>query len=165
MRYVLVFIQLTFLQLLFANISYAAEPKPAATAATSAEVALPSEPWLQPEVLKAAVNIGMTQEQMPGFRAAVTDLVNNRAKAINKVMKRNNVSNLKRKINVASNRQFRKMDRSMAALLTDEQYPKYMIYRDLLSENMQQATRKRSGSNSESMGATNSALDGFSDSN
>jgi hypothetical protein len=155
---------LPLLPLLFSNDSFAADPKPVAADATPAAAALPREPWLQPEVLRAAVGIGMTKEQMPDFRVAVTDLVTNRTRAINKVMGRNNVTGLKRKIRVASSRQFRKMDKSMTALLTDEQYPKYEIYRDLLSKNMQTATKKRSGSSADTMGKTASAIDGFSDS-
>lgn len=164
MRNVALFVLLASLSLLISNDSFAAEPKPVASAATPATAPLPSEPWLQPEVLRAAVGIGMTKEQMPDFRIAVTDLVSNRAKAINKVMGRNNVTGLKRKIRVASSRQFRKMDKSMTALLTAEQYPKYEIYRDLLSQNMQEATKKRSGSSADTMGRTASAIDGFSDS-
>lgn len=168
MRYALVFIQLAVLQLAFSNNAFAAEPQPAASEpasaqATSVKPTMPSEPWLQPEVLKAAGGIGLTEEQMPGFRTAISDLVNNRAKAINRVMGKNNLTNVKRKVRVASKRQFKKMDKAMAGLLTDEQYPRYETYRDLLSKNLNDATRRRTGSSADAIGQTSAGLDGFSD--
>ena len=58
----------------------------------------PRPPWLNVDVLKAAIAIDMTDEQKPQFQQAVSDLVNNRAKAINKIMRRNNVTDLRRKL-------------------------------------------------------------------
>ena len=103
----------------------------------------PRPPWLNVDVLKAAIAIDMTDEQKPQFQQAVSDLVNNRARAINKIMRRNNVTDLRRKLKVASKRQFKKMDKAMAGFLTEEQYPKYEIYRDLLEDKMAEAARNR----------------------
>ena len=103
----------------------------------------PRPPWLNVDVLKAAIAIDMTDEQKPQFQQAVSDLVNNRAKAINKIMRRNNVTDLRRKLKVASKRQFKKMDKAMAGFLTDEQHPKCEIYRDLLEDKMAEAARNR----------------------
>ena len=78
-------------------------------------------PWLQPDTLKAAIAIGLSQEQLPQFRGALTDLINNQIAATNKLLRRNNVEDLERKIKTATNRQFNKMDKSMGGFLTDEQ--------------------------------------------
>jgi hypothetical protein len=119
-------------------------------------------PWLQPDVLRAAGAIELTDEQLPQFRTAVTDLVNNHTVAINKLLRGNNVSNLKRKLKTATNRQFKKMDKSVAGFLSAEQYPKYEQYRKLLKLHMADGARTRSGSSGDAFNTANSALHGNS---
>ncbi len=103
----------------------------------------PRPPWLDTEVLKAALAIELTEEQKPQFQQAVSDLVNNRAKAFNKLLRRNNVTNLERKMKTASSRQFNKMDKAMAGFLSDAQFPRYEVYRDLLEQKMIEAAKER----------------------
>ena len=55
-------------------------------AAHSAE---PNKPaYLQENVLRAAMAIGLTDEQKPQFGAAISDFADGRTKAINKLLRR-----------------------------------------------------------------------------
>ena len=89
-------------------------------------------PWMQPDVVKAAVDIGMTEEQLAQFRSHVAEFMDGRMKAFNNLMRRNNVTNMDRKMKSRTKRLKRRMDEQMGELLTEEQYPKYEVYRDLL---------------------------------
>ena len=89
-------------------------------------------PWMQPDVVKAAVDIGMTDEQLAHFRSHVAEFMDGRMKAFNNLMRRNNVTNMDRKMKSRTKRLKRRMDEQMSELLTEEQYPKYEVYRDLL---------------------------------
>ncbi|MDP6377024.1 MAG: hypothetical protein QF921_16870 [Pseudomonadales bacterium] len=88
--------------------------------------------WLQPDVLKASVEIGMSEEQLQQFRAVVSRFLDGRMKAINKLMRGHNVTNMDRKLKSKTNSLKKKMDKEMAEFLTEEQLPKYGVYRDLL---------------------------------
>ena len=89
-------------------------------------------PWMQPDVVRAAVDIGMTDEQLAHFRSHVAEFMDGRMKAFNNLMRRNNVTNMDRKMKSRTNKLKRRMDEQMSELLTEEQYPKYEVYRDLL---------------------------------
>ena len=89
-------------------------------------------PWMQPDVVKAAVDIGMSEEQLAQFRSHVAEFMDGRMKAFNNLMRRNNVTNMDRKMKSRTKRLKRRMDEQMGELLTEEQYPKYEVYRDLL---------------------------------
>ena len=89
-------------------------------------------PWMQPDVVKAAVDIGMTEEQLAQFRSHVAEFMDGRMKAFNNLMRRNNVTNMDRKMKSRTKKLKRRMDEQMGELLTEEQYPKYEVYRDLL---------------------------------
>ena len=89
-------------------------------------------PWMQPDVVKAAVDIGMTEEQLAEFRTHVAEFMDGRMKAFNNLMRRNNVTNMDRKMKSRTKRLRRQMDEKMSEVLTEEQYPKYEVYRDLL---------------------------------
>lgn len=89
-------------------------------------------PWMQPDVVKAAVDIGMTDEQLAQFRNHVAEFMDGRMKAFNRLMRGNNVTNMDRKMKSRTKRLKRRMDEQMSELLTEEQYPKYEVYRDLL---------------------------------
>ena len=116
-------------------------------------------PWLQPEVLKAAVNIGLTDEQLPLFREAITHLAQNQTSATNKLLRQNNIADLERKLTTVTNRQFKKMDREMGAFLTSTQLPRYDIYRNVLREHLTRSTTTRAGSSSASVNDTERTLD------
>lgn len=122
-------------------------------------------PWLQPDVLRAALEIRMSEEQLPNFKQALSNLVNGHQKALNRVLARNNVSNMKQKMKSASNRQFAKFDKAMLALLEDEQQEKYAVYRKLLKAKFTEIARNGGKIDSRSSSQINSALNGFSDSN
>ena len=122
-------------------------------------------PWLQPEVLRAAGAMQLTQAQMPQFKTAVSDLVNNRLRAINKLLRKNNQSNLERKIKSATNRQFKKMDKHMAGFLSEEQMVAYQGYRAALKDSMAAAAKARSRSSSDAKQSASAALNGLGQSN
>lgn len=151
MRYVLFIFIVLALPLSFTPNAFAEEK--------SATQARP--PWLQSDVLKAGVAIDLTEEQKPQFRQAVTALINNQVSVTNRLLRRNNVDNLERKLKTASNRQFKKMDKSMKALLTAQQFTQYGDYRAALKEQMVNAAISRSGSNNDALGGASSALNGF----
>ena len=96
-----------------------------------AEAQQRTPPWMQPDVVKAAVDIGMTDEQLAHFRSHVAEFMDGRMKAFNNLTRRS-VTNLDRKMKSRTKRLRRRMDEQMGELLTEEQYPKYEIYRDLL---------------------------------
>jgi len=118
-----------------------------------------NEPWLQPEVLKAALDIGLTEAQLPQFRDAITHLAQNQISATNKLLRQNNIADLDRKLTTVTNRQFKKMDREMAQFLSAEQLPKYQIYRDALRAHMTRSTVRRGRSSSASVNETERTLD------
>ena len=96
----------------------------------------PKPAFMQPEVLKAAVDINMTDEQKPQFQKALTTFVEDRMKMISKLMRGNNVTNMPRKIKSRTNSLLKKMDKNMAKFLTEEQMPAYENYRELLKANL-----------------------------
>ena len=89
-------------------------------------------PWMQPDVVRAAVDIGMTDEQLAQFRSHVAEFMDGRMKAFNNLTRRNNVTNMDRKMKSRTKKLRRRMDEQMSELLSEEQYPKYEVYRDLL---------------------------------
>ena len=89
-------------------------------------------PWMHPDVVRAAVDIGMTDEQLAQFRSHVAEFMDGRMKAFNNLMRRNNVTNMDRKMKSRTKKLKRRMDEQMSELLTEAQYPKYEVYRDLL---------------------------------
>ncbi len=107
--------------LLTAPVLFAAEQKPA---------------YMQPEVLKAALQINLTDTQKPQFQQALTDFVNGRMKAINKIMRGHNQSNIDRKMKSRTNSLLKQMDKDMAGFLTEEQMPAYQNYRKTLKSHL-----------------------------
>ena len=107
--------------LLMSTLAFAAQPKPA---------------FLQPEVLKAAMAINLTDAQKPQFQEALTEFSQNRMKMIGKLMRKNNMTNIDRKIRSRTNSLLKKMDKSMAGFLSEEQMPAYENYRDTLKANL-----------------------------
>ena len=88
-------------------------------------------PWLQPHVLQAYVNIGLTDEQKPAFNAAMAEYVQLSGRAINKVISTNK-GNLKREIKRVTKKHLKRWSKNVAGIVTPEQYPKFEIYRDTL---------------------------------
>jgi len=92
--------------------------------------------FVQPEVLKAALAINLTDEQKPQFQQALTDFVNDQDDAIRLLMRRNNQTNLPRKIKGKRNGLLKAMDKQMATFLTQEQMPAYEHYAKTLKSYM-----------------------------
>ena len=115
-------VSVLLLALSLLNAAYAAQPIPA---------------YLQPTVLKAALEINLTEEQQPMFREALTNFFNNRMSAINLLLRRHNQTGVPRKIKSKTNSLLKTMDKDMAAFLTEEQIPAYENYRQTLKSNLQ----------------------------
>jgi len=92
--------------------------------------------FVQPEVLKAALAINLTDEQKPQLQQALTDFVNDQDDAIRLLMRRNNQTNLPRKIKGKRNGLLKAMDKQMATFLTQEQMPAYEHYAKTLKSYM-----------------------------
>ncbi len=91
--------------------------------------------WLQPEVLKAALEIGMTDEQQPQFQSALTTYLQDMGKMVQKVIATNK-GNLNRELKRRNRSLVKAMDERMASFLTPDQIPAYEIYRDKLQEHL-----------------------------
>ena len=76
----------------------------------------PQLPWVAPEVMAAAVDIGMDDAQRAEFRGAVTDLARGYMDDIRKVMSGRDQTNLKRKIKSKRNSRMKQLDKAMATL-------------------------------------------------
>jgi|TARA_B110000977_G_scaffold184765_1_gene248869 hypothetical protein len=88
--------------------------------------------WLQPEVLKSAVAINMTDEQQPKFQTAITAYLTDLQKSYKKILRGRDTTDLERKIKRMNKKLTKKMDDSMAEFLSEQQMPKYELYRDAL---------------------------------
>ena len=99
--------------------------------ATRAEDSAPPPPWLQPHVLQAYISIGLTDEQKPAFNAAMAEYVQKSGRGINKVISTNK-GNLDRAIKREIKKHSNRWNNTAQEILTEEQYPKYEMYRDIL---------------------------------
>ncbi len=101
---------------------------------TSFVVAEGSLPWTQPEVLRAAVEIGMREDQRSQFREAVSTYLKDLGEMVSKELGRPNAANIKRKIKSRNKKLVKAMDERMALFLSAEQIPRYEVYRERLLE-------------------------------
>ena len=88
-------------------------------------------PWLQPEVVKAYVDISLSDEQKPMFKKAQIDYLQKSNRAIRSAIN-NNKGNLEREIRRRVKKQMNRWSENAAEFLTEEQYPKFEVYRDTL---------------------------------
>ncbi|MEZ5559807.1 MAG: hypothetical protein R3E86_14845 [Pseudomonadales bacterium] len=109
-----------------------------ATSGAAAAEEQPVPPWFQPDVLRAAVAINLSDEQKPQFQEAISDFFNDRMEMINKEVRRN-PPNLERRIHSRTNSLVKAMDEKMGTFLTPEQMPQYEVYRDTLLANLKSA--------------------------
>ena len=93
-------------------------------------------PWMDPDVLKAAESIGMTDEQMPQFRVYITEFTQDRLQAYVRLSRSNTLRDANRKIRGKTSSLLKRMDEQMSGLLDVEQYGRYEIYRDLLKSKL-----------------------------
>ncbi len=91
---------------------------------------------MQPDVLAAAENIGMTDEQLPQFRAYITEFTQGQLTAYVRLSRSNTMRDAARKMRGKTRTLVRRMDEQMAEMLDAEQYLRYEIYRDLLSSKL-----------------------------
>ena len=95
----------------------------------------PTAPWLQPEVVKAYADIELTDEQKPIFREALIDYLQKSNRAIQSPIN-NNKGNLEREIRRRIKKQLNRWSTNVSEILTEEQYPKFEVYRDTLVATM-----------------------------
>jgi hypothetical protein len=93
-------------------------------------------PWMQPDVVAAAENIGMTEAQLPQFRAYITEFTQGQLTAYVRLSRSNTMRDAARKMRGKTRTLMRRMDEQMVELLDAEQYLRYEIYRDLLSSSL-----------------------------
>lgn len=91
---------------------------------------------MQPEVLKAAIAIELTEEQQPVFQAAITTFAQGRMDSLRRLMRANNQTNIPRKWRAKTRGLLEDMDESMKAVLTEAQWPAYENYRETLKANL-----------------------------
>ena len=97
---------------------------------------LPAGPWSEPEVLKAGLAIGMTEVQQPKFRDGVTAFFSCRVAALNRLLKARDNVDMDRKLRSKTNGCLRKMDQQMKDFLTEDQLPRYQVYRETLVQHL-----------------------------
>lgn len=100
-------------------------------------------PWMKPEVLKAALDINMTQEQSNQFRNSITEFLQGFNGDVRKLLNGRNITNLPRKIAKRRKVRVAAMDEQMQEILTEEQQPAYAVYRDTLLAKMDEAAAAR----------------------
>jgi hypothetical protein len=96
----------------------------------------PTPAFMQPEVLRAAVAMKLSEAQKPQFRAVVTRFSEARMASLAKLMKKNNQTNLPRKWKSKTNSLLKTMDKEVAEFLTKEQLSAYDTYRNTLKSNL-----------------------------
>ena len=89
-------------------------------------------PWAQPDVVMAALEIRMSEDQMPQFRESVSTYISDLTAMVSQVSRANNATGIERKIRSKNNHLVEKMDERMAEFLSAEQMQKYEVYRDML---------------------------------
>ena len=106
-------------------------------------VAQEDTPWTHPDVLKAAIEIRMTQDQRPRFRSAITTFLQGFNSDVRRLLNVRNPNDLPRKIASKRRSRVKALDSEVQEFLTDEQMSAYEAYRDMLLEKMDERTAKR----------------------
>jgi len=88
-------------------------------------------PWLEDDVIAAAIMIDMTEVQRPQFRDSITLFLESLREEVERLVRRG-VPNLENAIKRKRKGLVRDMDERMAGFLSDAQMPAYETYRDLL---------------------------------
>jgi len=84
------------------------------------------------EIVMAAVNIGMTEDQRPQFRQTVATFVQDYRSSVLNIMRGNNATHLERKIEKKRQSLTREMDLQMSSFLSLAQMARYETYRELM---------------------------------
>ena len=88
-------------------------------------------PWLEEDVIAAAMTIGMSDDQRVQFRESVTVFLESFRDEVERLVRRG-VPNLENAVKRKRNALVRDMDERMAGFLNQDQMPPYETYRDLL---------------------------------
>lgn len=99
----------------------------------------PTPAFMQPEVLRAAVAMKLSEAQKPKFQAAITRFVDDMIAAVAKLKKKTNDTNLYRMQRKAKSKiksLLKAMDKDVTGFLAEEQLPAYDTYRDALKSNL-----------------------------
>jgi len=92
-------------------------------------------PWMQPEVVKSAVQINMNDEQKAEFRRLVGNYISDRVAMIQQVVSRGGMD-LEKTIKTKDRRLQKELDEQMKVVLTKEQWPKYEDYKKVLKSKL-----------------------------
>jgi hypothetical protein len=87
--------------------------------------------WLSEEVVTAAMNIGMSEDQLGPFRASVGTFLQDYREAADRIIRRGDAG-IETSVQRARNSLAREMDKRMAKILTEAQMGPYHEYRTLL---------------------------------
>ncbi len=122
-----------------ASTSPVMQPQAETVTAPPAAPAGPTPAWMDPQVVKAAIQIGLDPQQQPEFRRIVGEYLTNLRKVVQQEMRRESV-NKDRTIKRKNNGLIKKMDEQVKPLLSAEQWPKYEQYKTLLFAKMKEAS-------------------------
>jgi hypothetical protein len=87
--------------------------------------------WLSEEVVTAAMNIGMSEDQLGPFRASVGMFLQDYREAADRIIRRGDAG-IETSVQRARNSLAREMDKRMAKILTEAQMGPYHEYRTRL---------------------------------
>ena len=111
-------------------------------------------------LITAAVAIQLSEDQQAAFQTLLAEYLEKLGSATRKLIRRNNETDVAKKIIRKRKQLTRTFDKKMAAILTEEQYPRYEQYRTLLLAKLSGAlnTQGKEGTTSFStmMGSSNS---------
>lgn len=100
----------------------------------------PRPPWMTEEVMRAALAMQLTPEQQGPFRTIVGEFLTSVGAMVQQEMRResgNFAHNVKRKTKYLAN----DMDEKLKPVLTEQQWPAYKNYREVLLESMRRPQR------------------------
>ena len=89
--------------------------------------------WLSEEVVRAAMNIGMSEEQLDPFRDSVRIFLEDYRDEARRIIRRGDAG-IETSVQRARNSLAREMDERMSKILTDAQMAPYQDYRSALLE-------------------------------
>ena len=84
------------------------------------------------EIVMAAVNIGMTEEQRLQFRNVVGQFVDDYSSSMLKIMRGNNATDVERRMKNKGVRLLDGMDADMDEFLSKAQFTRYQLWRELM---------------------------------
>ncbi len=83
-------------------------------------------------LLSAAVDIQLSEDQQIAFQTYLSEYLEKLGSATRKLIRRNNETDVAKKVVRKRKQLTRTLDKKMAGVLTEDQYPRYEKYRTLL---------------------------------